>query len=429
MGLLALLRRLIFGAPIPEADGQAVDIAPSQSASPPPVQGPRTKRPLAPLRYRPAPRWTPHEHELDENCPYKFATPHVAGRFLDLSRDADQELLDRFGLPRLTTPQELADWLPLPIGRLAWLSGRFYENGRPATLHDSHYHCHWIAKRSGGHRLIEAPKQMLRLVQDKILHEILEKAPVHHRAFGFVSGRSAKMNAAEHVGKYVVLKFDLENFYASVRYSRVVAIYRAMGFSRVVAIWLARLTTCAAPSSLAFPGQNPRSILPYLSRHLPQGAPTSPALANLSAFSLDIRLSGLARSFHAQYSRYADDLTFSGSNRFAGSLRDFIPLVERIIRQERFKTNKGKRRVVRQSDRQIVTGVVVNQRMNIARDEYDRLKAILHNCLKTGPAAQNRENHPQFAAHLLGRIVYVGSLNAERGSRLRASFDAIDWSK
>src|SRR5207244_3419694 len=103
----------------------------------------------------------------------------------------------------------------------------------------------------------------------------------------------------------------------------------------------------------------------YLPRHLPQGTPTSPALANLSAFGLDLRLSGLSRSFGVNYTRYADDLTFSGDEKFLRSLAVFLPLAEGIVRSCRFRVNKAKRRVIGNSQRQQVTGVVVNEKLNI----------------------------------------------------------------
>ncbi len=171
-----------------------------------------------------------------------------------------------------------------------------------------------------------------------------------------------------------------------------------MGYSREAAIWLARLTTSALPANIPFLKKEPSAVLPYLRRHLPQGAPTSPALANLSAYSLDVRLSGLARAFGATYTRYADDLTFSGPEAFSRSLRDFIPLVSQIIRQERFRVNKAKRKVIRANRALVVTGIVVNRKLNIRRRQYDRLKAVLHNCVQHGPSSQNRGSHPRFAA-------------------------------
>ncbi len=361
--------------------------------------------------------------------PYPFAAPTATGTYLDLSTDANLPLLTRLQLPHLQTPGHLAEWIGIPLGRLAWLSGRFFENNRPQSAKIAHYHFRWLKKRSGGHRLIESPKAQLKALQLRILREVLDRVDAHPQAHGFVTGRSAITNAAQHDAPYVLLKFDLENFYPSVRYSRVVAIFRSLGFSRAVSIWLARLTTSAVPSSMDFPGGSPYGLSPYLARHLPQGAPTSPALANMSAWSLDVRLHGLAKSFGATYTRYADDLTFSGSHKFAGALRDFIPLVEAIVRQERFRVNASKRRVLRRSGRQTVTGVVVNSHPNFCRKEYDRLKATLYNCVQRGPSSQNRDGHPQFAAHLRGRIAHAASINKARAARLEALYRRIDWTR
>ncbi len=362
--------------------------------------------------------------------PYRFARIGIeSGGFLDLSQDTDVERLEQFGLPEFSTPEELADWLDLPVGRLAWLANCFSHNHRPENEQQAHYHYHWIRKRTAGFRLIEAPKQTLKSVQHTILREILDRVPTHPSAHGFVSGRSIVTNASPHVGRRVLIKFDLQNFYATVRFARVVAVFRSIGYCREAAIWLARLTTSALPPNIPFPNGDSYAILPYLPAHLPQGAPTSPALANLSAFGLDVRLSGLSRSFGVRYTRYADDLTFSGSDRLLGSLWMFIPFVTKIIRTERFRVHPGKRKVVRNNQRQTVTGVVVNERTNVSRKDYDRLKAILTNSIRHGPASQNRQEHADFAAQLRGKIAHVQQLNSDRGARLLALYRQIDWGR
>jgi hypothetical protein len=227
----------------------------------------------------------------------------------------------------------------------------------------------------------------------------------------------------------VVVKLDLENFYPSVSLNRVTSIFRSLGYSREAAIWLGRLTTASLPASLVRNSSQNPDLDPYLKRRLPQGAPTSPALANLSAFSLDLRLAGLARSFGAQYTRYADDLTFSGDEQFVRSLAVFLPLVTQIVRSERFRLNKRKRKVIRSSQRQTVTGVVVNTRTNVTRRDFDALKATLTNCVRRGPSTQNHDRHENFAAHLLGRIAHVSQLNPARGEKLRAVYRQIDWNR
>ncbi len=362
-------------------------------------------------------------------------------QFLDLLCTGDDALLASWHLPVFHTPQELADWLGVRVGELAWLVHRSTSDRRPTDKQRSHYVYRWVKKRSASleagspnsrpvqtqWRLIEAPKQTLKAAQRKILTEILEKIPAHHTAHGFVRGRSIVSNARPHVGQAVVIKLDLQNFYANVTYSRVVAIFRSMGYCREAAIWLGRLTTSAVPWSLAVPDGDEATKSLYVRRHLPQGAPTSPALANLSAFGLDVRLSGLLKKFGGNYTRYADDLTLSGDDDFRYALRCVIPLTEQIVRSERFRLNHRKRKVVRRGHRQLVTGVVVNTKPNIRRDEFDRLKAILHNCVKLSPASQNRDNHADFAAHLRGRIAFVRQLNPARAEKLRLLFEQIRW--
>jgi len=420
MGLWSFLRRLFFPARPRAGDSPGRDA----------IRRARKGFYLRPLDH-PVTRatWGGNNTVQVASPPYRFARrSHVnSSEFLDLSHDGDDARLNDFGLPRFHTPDELAAWLQLPVGRLAWLVHRFSEGSRPASERDAHYHYRWMRKRSRGWRLIESPKPLLKLVQTKILREILDLVPPHSAAHGFAAGRSIVTNARPHVGSRVLYKLDLENFYATVTFSRVTGIFRGMGYSREAAIWLARLTTSALPLNTPFVKEEPGAILPYLRRHLPQGAPTSPALANLSAWRLDVRLAGLARAFGARYTRYADDLTFSGPQGFVSSLKDFIPVASRVIHAERFHVNKRKSRVLRDNARQSVTGVVVNRRLNLARTEYDRLKAILHNCARHGAASQNRDGRADFAAHLRGRIAHAMQLHPDRGAKLLQMFSQIDW--
>jgi hypothetical protein len=102
--------------------------------------------------------------------------------------------------------------------------------------------------------------------------------------------------------------------------------------------------------------------------------------------------------------------------------------VGKIVREEGFRVNPGKTRQRRADQRQVVTGIVVNERVNLARPNFDRLRAVLHDCRVNGPEVANRHGHPAFREHLLGRISWVAALNPGRGDRLRAAFEAVDWS-
>ena len=141
--------------------------------------------------------------------------------------------------------------------------------------------------------------------------------------------------------------------------------------------------------------------------HLPQGAPTSPALANLCAWRLDARLSGLAEHQQLAYTRYADDLAFSGPMSLHRQRRFIEPLIGAIALEEGFRINFRKTRWMRASRRQHFCGITLNQHPNLCRKEYDRLKALLHNCIKFGPISQNRDDRPDFRRHLAGRVSHA----------------------
>ena len=427
-----------MASPLPDSGPLSIPFDPPDVAQEPSRKRPRISPRTARVRLVPTRRKQQRQaarrpvmlvEETQGAAPYRYARyGSRTGHYLDLSRDGDAVRLQRFGLPEFQTPEQLSHWIGLPLNRVAWLVHRF-SGGRPEMEELAHYHFRWIKKRLGGWRLIESPKTTLKLVQTKILRELLDKVPVHAASHGFVKGRSILTNARAHVGQSVVLKFDLTNFYTTVSFARVVAIFRSLGYSREVAIWLGLLTTSAVPGNLRFQDQGPYALVPYLRRHLPQGAPTSPALANLSAFGLDLRLTGLARSFGAHYTRYADDLTLSGPEELGKALRTLIPLTQQIIRQERFVLNPEKRRVLRAHQRQTVTGVVVNQKPNVSRGDFDRLKAILTNCVKQGPSTQNQKRVEDFYHHLQGRIAHVSMLNPLRGQKLTLLFQSIDWTR
>jgi RNA-directed DNA polymerase len=167
----------------------------------------------------------------------------------------------------------------------------------------------------------------------------------------------------------------------------------------------------------------------YARPHLPQGAPTSPALANLSFYRADCRLNALAKSASARYTRYADDLAFSGGAEFESSAERFGLHVAAILLQEGFRVHHRKTRLMRQGVRQHLAGLVTNHRVNVVRRDFDRLKAILTNCARTGPENQNRDGRPRFREYLWGRVAFVEMINPAKGTRLRAIFERIQWAE
>jgi hypothetical protein len=264
-------------------------------------------------------------------------------------------------------------------------------------------------------RLIEAPKPSLRALQRRLLDEVLGRVPVHPAAHGFVPARSVHTFAAPHAGRAVVVRLDLAAFFSSISVARVYGLFRAIGYPEPVAHTLAALCTTSTPFAV-LRGRPDAALL--RAPHLPQGAPTSPALANLCTFRLDRRLSGLAAAFGAVYTRYADDLAFSGSFDAAR----LVDAVTRIAADEGFRVNPGKTRIRGRADQQRLGGLVVNERPAAPRAEYDRLRAILHTAARDGLAAANRDHHPDFAAHLAGRIAWIAAGRPARAARLREMY-------
>jgi RNA-directed DNA polymerase len=331
----------------------------------------------------------------------------------------------------------LAERLELSSGQLEWLAD---VRGLERTVeHEKlrNYRYRWTPRRSGLPRLIEAPKARLKEIQRWVLREILNLVPAHDAAHGFIGGRSVLTHAAVHIGHPIVLRIDLRDFFASVSAGRVYGIFRTLGYDRGLAHTLTGLCSNSIPAMVwngtERPSQ-PQLIQAHFwlgrqlaTPHLPQGAPTSPALANLAAFALDRRLSGLGSAFNLSYSRYADDLVFSGSRLTDGANRTLLQMTGRIVKAEGFRVNQDKTSMRTAAQRQLVTGIVVNARPNVPRPEYDRLKAILHRIAIDGPGSYDPARPVDLRAHLRGQVAWVNAVNPRRGEKLRRIFDTINW--
>ena len=324
----------------------------------------------------------------------------------------DKAKLSRYDLPHLADHVALASWLGIPSNRLLWYQYR----KRVDTVW--HYYRFTIPKRQGGERVILAPKSELKGMQRQILAEILDRVPVHPQAHGFVNGRSIITNATPHIGQAYVLNLDLKDFFPTITYARVAGLFASLGYSANVARELALLcTTDDRQAKTRF--VNNKRVTVYVgegTNKLVQGAPTSPAISNLIARHLDARLHGLAQSMGFTYTRYADDLTFSGADK--GKALRILDVAQRIIGDEGFVVNQAKTRLYPQSTRQIVTGIVVNEQLSTPRQMRRQVRAILHKAGYTGLAAQNRAGHDDFMAHMVGLMAHIHQVNPEQGQKL-----------
>lgn len=274
------------------------------------------------------------------------------------------------------------------------------------------YTLHTIPKRDGKPRQICAPCPELKVIQRRILDEIVSCVPTHDAAHGFAADRSILSNASPHVGKKIVVRFDLKDFFPTVSFHRVRGFFSSLGFpgegtqistkddSTQVAQVLARLC-CYADKVRDWGGGG-----------LPQGSPASPMIANLVCRKLDSRLTGLSKKIGADYTRYADDLTFSFSESGApvGKLKYWV---DQITQEEGFLINHEKFRVCRAGHRQIVTGVVVNDVPRAPNETRKWLRAVIHNCKNHGVASQAEKfaltegADVDFVSHIRGIASYL----------------------
>jgi len=333
-------------------------------------------------------------------------------------------------VPQIPTTHDLAIWLGVSDRELAWFAGinKRYDAKQNPTLH--HYHYEWKPRTHGQHRLLEKPKPRLKSIQKSLLKDILNRVPVHASAHGFCRGRSCRTSVMPHLDQDVLLRLDLKNFFPSINSARVEAVFRSLGYPSGVSSVLAGLCThrtSAHLSGRAFQ-QLPWDSRKLLSgRHLPQGAPTSPALANLCAWHFDSRLHGLTQRLDLHYTRYADDLAISGTINRHYLAKTVQPLIGAIALEEGFRLNYRKTRSMTRAQRQSFCGITVNVRPNLQRREYDTLKATLFNCVIHGPASQNREKRHDFCQHLQGRVSNAAFLNPTRGKKLQALLEKIRW--
>ncbi len=348
--------------------------------------------------------------------PSLFAPATAARLFAPTFRTGNRDLrtlatdpaqLARFGLPAWTTEAEVAAALGISLGALRHLTLHRHRERAP------HYVTFAVPKASGGERLICAPKRRLKEVQRRLVRAFVDLLPVHDAAHGFRQGRSVRTAAEPHVGRQVVLRVDLEDFFGTVTFPRVRGLLVAYGYGYEVATVLAVLVTEAPRQPVDIEGTVYH--VPVGPRHCVQGAPTSPGVCNALAYRLDRRLAGLAAQRGFAYTRYADDLTFSSDEpRRVGAL---LGTVRDIVTDEGFRVNEAKTRVARAGRAQRVCGVTVNETLGLSRQARRRLRAMIHQA-RLQPPDEAR------AAVIDGWLAYLSMLNPEQAAPLRAQWQA-----
>ena len=252
------------------------------------------------------------------------------------------------------------------------------------TIH--HYREFQIPKRKGGKRTINAPYPALLECQQWINNEILRRIHVHRTSHGFCRKRSIVSNASQHLNQACLLKMDLKDFFPSINIRRVICVFQKVGYPKNIAVYLARL--CC------------------LNDCLPQGAATSPSISNIVCHRLDSRLFSLARGWELRYTRYADDLAFSGKRI---SMR-FLEAVTAVISDEGFEVNRKKTRLCRSNGRRIVTGLSVSgSQLSVPRQYKRKLRQEIYYIQKYGMqshSAKRKITNPFYLDSLHGKLIF-----------------------
>ena len=301
-------------------------------------------------------------------------------------RGLPQEIIDSYleyitsltknNIPVIFEPEHLSKLLGLSyddLNKIAFGTNKFYRE-------------FLIPKRKGGTRLISSPYPSLLSYQKWIYENILKKSKVHFCAHAYIEKKSIISNSKIHLNHNDLLKIDISDFFPSIKISWVMSYFKNIGYSQNVSLYLASL--CC------------------LSGSLPQGAATSPALSNILLYSLDSRLYLLSKKFNLKYSRYADDMTFSGEKISV----KFISYVESIISNYGFELNNKKTKLIKNKRQKIVTGLDVSgEKLTLPRKKRREIKQSIFYIKKYGllsHISREKIKDPNYLLSLEGKLQF-----------------------
>lgn len=305
-----------------------------------------------------------------------------------------------------------------------------------------------VLKRRNGRRMrpISIPQPPLMRVQRWILHRIASRIPVHANSYAYQVGSSIRECATRHVGARWLIKLDITNFFETIDERRVFRVFHDAGYVRLVALELARVCTRSAwyadhVDASQYAGDARHRVIRQYSQSvlgfLPQGAPTSGALANLIAHDLDVTFSALAARERMVYTRYADDLTFSSIEEFnRGQAAQLIREVRTALQREGFSLHERKTRVVPPGARKLVLGLLVDRdNVRLNRAMRHRIAENVRGVERFGLAAH--VSHRQFSSldgfvrHVSGLLAFAADVEPEWAyamtERWRAALRANNW--
>lgn len=322
---------------------------------------------------------------------------------------------------------------------LALLIGIDYiELKRLITNRLKKYHFYQIRKKKGGYREISVPHKDLKFIQNWIKFNILDKIelPDNNYSHAYLKNKSIYTNALPHTDSDIVLNIDLKKFFDSITEVRVYSLFKYLGYANNLAVDLAKICTCPISHRYfeTFDNDEVQIFQDVFENNigvLPQGASTSPSISNLICSRIDKRFYSYALKNNIKYTRYSDDITFSGNKNNLPNLS----LVIKIITEENFFLNYSKISYRVKGQRQMVTGLVVNEGVKVPKKFKREIYRHLHFCIKLTPAVHfkflaDKENIPLKGFQkewLLGKIRYVYSIEQKEGIKMFKLYDKIKW--
>ena len=326
------------------------------------------------------------------------------------------------GLPVIFDVGHLAHYMSISKERLLEISKK----------KENYYYL--MPKKSGGKRRIIVPNDQLKAVQRWINRQILQVIEPLECVTGFVRGKSIVNNAKIHENKKYILNFDIENFFESITRERVERLFYQLGYKQELALFLAEICTTTLNEEYIrrkFEGDAAyfESLMHRRMPFLVQGAPTSPAISNLICYGMDMKLMKYAERHGINYSRYADDITFSSDD--IESLPK-VGFIKKLMAEEHFILNEEKTKLLKEGMRQEETGLLINGKVRVPRLYKKDIYRHLHFCLKYG--GMSHFNHIKSSYNmsrdwLLGRIFYVNAVEPKEAKKMLYLFNQIDWLK
>lgn len=331
--------------------------------------------------------------------------------------DSDVEILQKFNLPVFNQVVDFASAIGADLSTLRYL---LYQR---KVSRINHYHTFKIPKKTGGKRLISAPKTRLKALQLWVLEKILNRIEINDHVHGFIKERSIISNAQPHLEKDIVINVDLKDFFPSISYKRVKGLFHKLGYSEQLATVFGLICTHAETEHVEMDG-----ISYYVQkgdRVLPQGSPASPAISNLIAFKLDKKITGLASKFNFTYTRYADDLSFSTSKENEKNIASLLFFLKKIIESEGFTMHPAKTHIMRKGNLQKVTGIVVNEKLNVQRAQLRKFRSLLHHIESNGWKDQKWGNAKNLINAVEGYINFVKMVNKNKAAAFKVQLENI----